>query len=173
MRIRGSMDRVERDERGRAYVVDFKTGRQAPTRDEVARHAQLAVYQVAVREGAVDEVFGGRRPEPGGAELVHLRQPAPRGGRRRPAARPVPGAALAGVGGRPARHRRGPRPRRALHTRHRPALRHLRLPRLLQRPPRGPSHRGVSGVEGSGVERAAWSGAARSDRRGVSGDAGK
>ncbi|WP_029553337.1 ATP-dependent DNA helicase [Streptomyces somaliensis] len=79
VRIRGSMDRVERDERGRAYVVDFKTGRQAPTRDEVARHAQLAVYQVAVREGAVDEVFGGRRPEPGGAELVHLRQPAPRG----------------------------------------------------------------------------------------------
>lgn len=77
VRIRGSMDRVERDERGRAYVVDFKTGKQAPTKDEVARHAQLAVYQAAVREGAVDEVFGGRRPEPGGAELVHLRQPAP------------------------------------------------------------------------------------------------
>ncbi|MCQ0023791.1 PD-(D/E)XK nuclease family protein, partial [Streptomyces somaliensis DSM 40738] len=77
VRIRGSMDRVERDERGRAYVVDFKTGKQAPTGDEVARHAQLAVYQAAVREGAVDGVFDGRRPEPGGAELVHLRQPAP------------------------------------------------------------------------------------------------
>ncbi|GGP88448.1 ATP-dependent helicase [Streptomyces roseolilacinus] len=77
VRIRGSMDRVERDEQGRAYVVDFKTGKQAPTKDEVARHAQLAVYQIAVREGAVDEVFDGRRPEPGGAELVHLRQPAP------------------------------------------------------------------------------------------------
>ncbi|WP_254792831.1 UrvD/REP family ATP-dependent DNA helicase, partial [Streptomyces sp. CC77] len=78
VRIRGSMDRVERDEHGRAYVVDFKTGKQAPTKDEVARHPQLAVYQLAVREGAVDEVFDGDRPEPGGAELVHLRQPAPK-----------------------------------------------------------------------------------------------
>ncbi|MFD6422375.1 ATP-dependent helicase [Streptomyces sp. NPDC060198] len=77
VRIRGSMDRVERDAEDRAYVVDFKTGKQAPTKDEVARHPQLAVYQLAVREGAVDEVFGGRRPEPGGAELVQLRRPAP------------------------------------------------------------------------------------------------
>ncbi|WP_370414762.1 ATP-dependent helicase [Streptomyces fradiae] len=78
VRIRGSMDRVEADEHGRAYVVDFKTGKSAPTRDEVAHHPQLAVYQLAVREGAVDEVFGGRTPEPGGAELVHLRQAAPK-----------------------------------------------------------------------------------------------
>jgi superfamily I DNA/RNA helicase/RecB family exonuclease len=76
VRIRGSMDRVEQDEQGRAYVVDFKTGKQTPTKDEVARHPQLAVYQLAVREGAVDEVLGGNRPEPGGAELVQLRQPA-------------------------------------------------------------------------------------------------
>ncbi|WP_251015479.1 ATP-dependent DNA helicase [Streptomyces sp. ISL-99] len=76
VRIRGSMDRVERDAEGRAYVVDFKTGKATPTRDEVARHPQLAVYQLAVREGAVDEAFGGTRPEPGGAELVQLRQAA-------------------------------------------------------------------------------------------------
>ncbi|MGW0773358.1 ATP-dependent helicase [Streptomyces sp. NPDC002835] len=76
VRIRGSMDRVEQDEQGRAYVVDFKTGKAMPTKDEVARHPQLAVYQLAVREGAVDEIFDGRRPEPGGAELVQLRQPA-------------------------------------------------------------------------------------------------
>ncbi|GGX83281.1 helicase UvrD [Streptomyces anandii JCM 4720] len=76
VRIRGSMDRVEADGEGRAYVVDFKTGKQAPTGAEVARHPQLAVYQLAVREGAVDEVFDGRRPEPGGAELVQLRQGA-------------------------------------------------------------------------------------------------
>ncbi|MEU3556800.1 ATP-dependent helicase [Streptomyces fragilis] len=74
IRIRGSMDRVETDAEGRAYVVDFKTGRSAPTSGEVARHPQLAVYQLAVREGAVDEAFDGERPEPGGAELVHLRQ---------------------------------------------------------------------------------------------------
>nr|WSW66929.1 ATP-dependent helicase [Streptomyces sp. NBC_00995] len=78
VRIRGSMDRVERDAEGRAYVVDFKTGKQSPTKDEVAGHPQLAVYQLAVRAGAVDEVFDGTRPESGGAELVQLRQPAPK-----------------------------------------------------------------------------------------------
>ncbi|MFD5747115.1 ATP-dependent helicase [Streptomyces sp. NPDC127033] len=78
VRIRGSMDRVEQDAQGRAYVVDFKTGKQAPSKDEVAHHPQLAVYQLAVREGALDEVFDGHRPEPGGAELVQLRQPAPK-----------------------------------------------------------------------------------------------
>ncbi|MGW0392598.1 UvrD-helicase domain-containing protein [Streptomyces sp. NPDC003042] len=76
VRIRGSMDRVESDAQGRAYVVDFKTGKAAPTKKEVDRHPQLAVYQLAVREGAVDEVFDGQRPEPGGAELVQLRQGA-------------------------------------------------------------------------------------------------
>ncbi|MFI8385083.1 UvrD-helicase domain-containing protein [Streptomyces sp. NPDC085540] len=76
VRIRGSMDRVESDPQGRAYVVDFKTGKSAPTKDEVARHPQLAVYQLAVREGAVDEVFDGLRPASGGAELVQLRQGA-------------------------------------------------------------------------------------------------
>ncbi|MGQ4460698.1 ATP-dependent helicase [Streptomyces violaceoruber] len=78
VRIRGQMDRVETDADGRAYVVDFKTGKQAPTSSEVARHPQLAVYQLAVREGAVDEAFDGVRPQPGGAELVHLRQGAPK-----------------------------------------------------------------------------------------------
>ncbi|MFJ5531419.1 ATP-dependent helicase [Streptomyces sp. NPDC093261] len=76
VRIRGSMDRVETDGEGRAYVVDFKTGKQAPSAAEVARHPQLAVYQLAVREGAVDDAFDGVRPEPGGAELVQLRQGA-------------------------------------------------------------------------------------------------
>ncbi|MFI6346567.1 ATP-dependent helicase [Streptomyces sp. NPDC050560] len=77
VRVRGSIDRVERDAGGRAYVVDFKTGKNSPTADEVAHHPQLAVYQLAVREGAVDDAFDGHRPEPGGAELVQLRQPAP------------------------------------------------------------------------------------------------
>ncbi|MER5973822.1 UvrD-helicase domain-containing protein [Streptomyces sp. NPDC002055] len=78
VRIRGSMDRVETDDAGRAYVVDFKTGKAKPTGPEVARHPQLAVYQLAVREGAVDGAFGGRTPEQGGAELVHLRLGAPK-----------------------------------------------------------------------------------------------
>ncbi|MFD6418268.1 ATP-dependent helicase [Streptomyces sp. NPDC060194] len=78
VRVRGSMDRVESDAQGRAYVVDFKTGKAAPTAKEVERHPQLAVYQLAVQEGAVDDVFGGERPEAAGAELVQLRQPAPK-----------------------------------------------------------------------------------------------
>lgn len=76
VRIRGQMDRVETDGDGLAYVVDFKTGKNAPTAAEVARHPQLAVYQLAVAEGAVDDAFDGARPEPGGAELVQLRQGA-------------------------------------------------------------------------------------------------
>ncbi|WP_078940904.1 ATP-dependent helicase [Streptomyces cellulosae] len=78
VRIRGSMDRVEADAESRAYVVDFKTGKHAPTAKEVEHHPQLAVYQLAVREGAVDDAFDGVRPEPGGAELVQLRQGAAR-----------------------------------------------------------------------------------------------
>lgn len=76
VRIRGRLDRVETDGQGRAYVVDFKTGTQAPSAKDVQRHPQLAVYQLAVREGAVDAALGGARPEPGGAELVQLRQGA-------------------------------------------------------------------------------------------------
>ncbi len=73
VQIRGSMDRVEADAEGRAYVVDFKTGKTKPTQEEVARHPQLALYQLAVEHGALDSVphFQGRRP--GGAELVQLR----------------------------------------------------------------------------------------------------
>ncbi|MFK4098663.1 ATP-dependent helicase [Streptomyces sp. NPDC019531] len=78
VRIRGQMDRVEADGEGRAYVVDFKTGKQPVSSAEVEHHPQLAVYQLAVREGAVDEAFDGVRPEPGGAELVQLRQGAPK-----------------------------------------------------------------------------------------------
>ncbi|OEV05954.1 RecB family exonuclease, partial [Streptomyces oceani] len=78
VRIRGSMDRVESDALGRAYVVDFKTGRTKPSGAEIAEHPQLAVYQLAVREGAADGLFGGERPPPGGAELVQLRLGATR-----------------------------------------------------------------------------------------------
>ncbi|MFF7727185.1 ATP-dependent helicase [Streptomyces sp. NPDC008001] len=76
VRIRGSMDRVETDGHGRAYVVDFKTGKGTVSAKEVERHPQLAVYQLAVEHGAVDDAFDGTRPRPGGAELVQLRQGA-------------------------------------------------------------------------------------------------
>ncbi|WP_344575518.1 ATP-dependent DNA helicase [Streptomyces lunalinharesii] len=92
VRIRGSMDHVSTDAQGRAYVVDFKTGKQKPTGPEVLVHPQLAVYQLAVREGALDDAVDGDRPEPGGAELVHLRLGAPRkeGGDALPAVQAQP-----------------------------------------------------------------------------------
>ncbi|MDT0342557.1 ATP-dependent helicase [Streptomyces litchfieldiae] len=69
VRIRGVLDRVERDGEGRVYIVDFKTGRTRPTNKDVERHPQLAVYQLAVRHGEAGA-------EVAGAELVHLRQGA-------------------------------------------------------------------------------------------------
>ena len=72
VRLRGSLDRIERDADGRARVVDFKTSKTAVTKDETAAHPQLATYQVAVAAGALDEL--GMPRECGGAELVMLRQ---------------------------------------------------------------------------------------------------
>ncbi|MFD8753356.1 ATP-dependent helicase [Kitasatospora sp. NPDC059577] len=86
VRIRGSMDRVEKDQAGRAYVVDFKTGKQIPTDKSMPDHKQLAVYQLAVRAGALNELpgFAERPPATGGAELVHLREPAAKASRDAP-----------------------------------------------------------------------------------------
>ncbi|MER8183604.1 ATP-dependent DNA helicase [Kitasatospora sp. NPDC094015] len=79
VRIRGSMDRVEQDAVGRAYVVDFKTGKRIPTDKSLPEHKQLAVYQLAARNGALDALPGfADGAAVGGAELVHLREPAKR-----------------------------------------------------------------------------------------------
>ena len=80
--LRGFMDRVETDEDGRVHVVDLKTGKTAPGRREVEEHAQLGTYQLAVREGALDEHV----PDavPGGAELVMLRLDDKAGGPKVP-----------------------------------------------------------------------------------------
>jgi superfamily I DNA/RNA helicase/RecB family exonuclease len=72
--LTGSADRVERDPEGRIRIVDFKTSKTAPTAADVALHAQLGVYQLAVQQGAFAHVAGdGARPA--GAELVYLRLP--------------------------------------------------------------------------------------------------
>ena len=67
--ITGRVDRLETDEAGRAVVIDLKTGGSAPREDELDRHPQLGVYQLAVLLGAFER-FG--LAEPGGAELVQL-----------------------------------------------------------------------------------------------------
>ncbi|WP_166659622.1 ATP-dependent DNA helicase [Glycomyces sp. NRRL B-16210] len=62
----GQIDRLERDGDGRLYVVDLKTGKNAPSSGEVQANPQLGAYQLAVAEGAFAE-----GAEPGGAELVY------------------------------------------------------------------------------------------------------
>ncbi len=68
--VQGRLDRLEADRDQRLWVVDFKTGRTAPTKAGAAANIQLGLYQLAGTLGA----FG-----PGaviaGAELVYLRLP--------------------------------------------------------------------------------------------------
>ncbi|MCA2245497.1 ATP-dependent helicase [Mycobacterium sp. WUMAC-067] len=70
VRLRGRVDRLERDAAGRLVIVDVKTGKSPVSKDDAQQHAQLAMYQLAVAEGLV--VSGGDTVEPGGARLVYV-----------------------------------------------------------------------------------------------------
>ncbi|WP_179467438.1 ATP-dependent DNA helicase [Mycolicibacterium vinylchloridicum] len=70
VRVRGRVDRLERDADGRLVIVDVKTGKSPVTKDEAQRHAQLTLYQLAVAEGALAH---GERP--GGGRLVYVAKP--------------------------------------------------------------------------------------------------
>ena len=70
-RLVGRVDRLDADADGRLVVVDYKTGVSAPTANEVAEHAQLAAYQLAIVEGGFDAATDGERRS-GGASLVQL-----------------------------------------------------------------------------------------------------
>jgi superfamily I DNA/RNA helicase/RecB family exonuclease len=67
VRLRGRLDRLERDSAGRLVVVDIKTGKSPVTKDDARRHAQLAMYQLAVAEGLLPH-----GESPGGGRLVYL-----------------------------------------------------------------------------------------------------
>ena len=67
VRLRGRVDRIERDGAGRLVIVDVKTGKAPVSKDDAQRHAQLAAYQLAVAEGLV-----AHGDEPGGARLLYL-----------------------------------------------------------------------------------------------------
>jgi len=67
VRLRGRVDRLERDGAGRLVVVDIKTGKTPVSKDDAQQHAQLAMYQLAVAEGMLPS-----GDEPGGARLVYL-----------------------------------------------------------------------------------------------------
>ncbi|PQE00586.1 ATP-dependent DNA helicase [Mycobacterium sp. EPG1] len=67
VRIRGRLDRLERDSEGRLVVVDIKTGKSPVTKGDAQEHAQLALYQLAVAAGLVSD-----GDQPGGGRLVYL-----------------------------------------------------------------------------------------------------
>ena len=67
VRVRGRLDRLERDSEGRLVVVDVKTGKSPVTKDDAQRHAQLAMYQLAIAEGLLPH-----GDQPGGGLLVYL-----------------------------------------------------------------------------------------------------
>lgn len=67
VRMRGRLDRLERDGAGRLVVVDVKTGKSPVSKDDAARHAQLAMYQLAIAEGMLAQ-----GDSPGGGRLVYL-----------------------------------------------------------------------------------------------------
>ncbi|GLX08455.1 DNA helicase [Microbispora sp. NBRC 16548] len=69
IQITGRVDRVERDEAGRAVIIDIKTGSGRPKDTEIDRHPQLGVYQLATTLGAFER-HG--LIQPGGASLLHL-----------------------------------------------------------------------------------------------------
>ena len=70
VRLRGRVDRLERDAADRLVIVDIKTGKTPVSKDDAQQHAQLAMYQLAVAEGMLPA--GSPGMEPGGARLVYL-----------------------------------------------------------------------------------------------------
>ncbi|WP_018502238.1 ATP-dependent helicase [Parafrankia discariae] len=90
VRLRGFIDRVELDDAGRVHVVDFKTGRTPPSRRDLATHAQLGSYQLAVREGALDPVLAeaARRHDPSASGAVPVPGEAPGAGKSSGAGEP-------------------------------------------------------------------------------------
>jgi len=78
VRLRGRIDRVERDAAGQLVVVDVKTAKTPASKDDAQQHAQLAVYQLAVEAGLI-----GPDEEPGGARLVYPAKPGTAGATER------------------------------------------------------------------------------------------
>jgi RecB family exonuclease len=72
VRLRGRLDRVERDAAGAVRVIDFKTSKTPVSNAAVAEHAQLGVYQRVVTDSGLN--LPGTGDVCGGAELVMLRQ---------------------------------------------------------------------------------------------------
>jgi superfamily I DNA/RNA helicase/RecB family exonuclease len=75
--VAGKIDRIDHDDRGRVHLVDFKTGKSAQSKAAAAENPQLGVYQLAVREGAIEGLGG---PLHGAEGLDHRPSPGDAGG---------------------------------------------------------------------------------------------
>lgn len=73
VRVRGSVDRLERLPDGSLRVIDFKSARRAPSKAEVEAHEQVGLYQLAAEAGAFAGVAPGASGSAGGV-LVFLRE---------------------------------------------------------------------------------------------------
>jgi len=72
--VRGTIDRVERAVDGTVMIVDLKTGSPVTSQAKIDATAQLGAYQLAYREGKLDEVLeelGAHSP--GGAKLLYVK----------------------------------------------------------------------------------------------------
>lgn len=83
VRLRGFIDRVERDGLGRLVPIDLKNMKRGVPDGEIPEHGQLGVYQLILREGGLEPSSpvaepdaAAERVEVGGAALVQLRVPA-------------------------------------------------------------------------------------------------
>jgi len=78
VRVRGRIDRLERDAQGRLVVVDIKTAKTPVSKDDAHRHAQLGLYQLAVSAGLLAD-----GDHPGGGRLVYVGKPSATGATER------------------------------------------------------------------------------------------
>jgi superfamily I DNA/RNA helicase/RecB family exonuclease len=78
VRVRGRIDRLERDAQGRLVVVDVKTAKTPVSKDDAQRHAQLGLYQLAVSAGLLPD-----GDQPGGGRLVYVGKPSSTGAAER------------------------------------------------------------------------------------------
>ena len=69
-KIRGSVDRLEVTADGELFIVDFKTGAQAISKNDALTNLQMQAYQLAVVEGGFSAIHESRASA--GAELVYL-----------------------------------------------------------------------------------------------------
>jgi ATP-dependent exoDNAse (exonuclease V) beta subunit len=66
-RIIGTVDRLEVEADGSLFIIDFKTGNTAITKEEAKKNLQLASYQLGIAEGGFSDGVTSA-----GAELVYL-----------------------------------------------------------------------------------------------------